>query len=166
MDGGLGPRTSAALRRFQARLGLAVDGIAGAVTLGALRRPPPRSPLGMLVPVGASVGDRFGPRGSWFHSGVDFVASAGAPVGAARSGRVASAWWDPGGYGNLVVIDHGAGVTTWYAHLSRIAVRAGEPVGPGALIGRVGSTGRATGPHLHFEVRVGGAATDPLTAFR
>jgi murein DD-endopeptidase MepM/ murein hydrolase activator NlpD len=116
------------------------------------------------MPVSGAVGDRFGPRGSWFHSGVDLVAPAGTPVHAARSGRVVSAGWDSGGYGNLVVVDDGASVTTWYAHLSSIAVRAGALVGSGAPIGRVGSTGHATGPHLHFELRVGGAATDPLAA--
>jgi murein DD-endopeptidase MepM/ murein hydrolase activator NlpD len=162
MDGGFGPRTQVALRRFQARAGLGADGVAGPVTLHALRRAPPRSPLRMLVPVSAPVGDRFGPRGGWFHSGVDFVAPYGAAVRSTRSGRVVSAGWDAGGYGNLVVIDHGSGVTSWYAHLSAIAVRAGEAVGAGSLVGRVGSTGHATGPHLHWEVRVGGAATNPL----
>jgi murein DD-endopeptidase MepM/ murein hydrolase activator NlpD len=164
MDGGYGPRTRGALERFQARLGLAVDGIAGPASLAALRRPPPRSPLAMAWPVTAPVGDRFGPRGSWFHSGVDLVAPSGTTVRAARAGRVQSAGWDAGGYGRHVVIDHGGGVTSWYAHLSAIAVRPGEAVATGTPIGRVGSTGRATGPHLHFEVRVGGAATDPLAA--
>jgi murein DD-endopeptidase MepM/ murein hydrolase activator NlpD len=164
MDGGYGPRTAAALRRFQARVGLAVDGVAGPATLRALRGRPPRSPLRMLMPVSAAVGDRFGPRGSWFHSGVDLVAPSGTRVHAARSGRVVSAGWNAGGYGKLVVIDHGGGVTSWYAHLSSIGVSAGTAVGAGAPLGRVGSTGHATGPHLHFEIRVGGAATDPLAA--
>jgi murein DD-endopeptidase MepM/ murein hydrolase activator NlpD len=164
MDGGFGPRTAAALRRFQARLGLAVDGVAGAVTLRALRRRPPQSPLRVLTPVAAPVGDRFGPRGNWFHSGVDFVAPQGMAVRSVRAGRVAFAGWNAGGYGNLVVVDHGHGVTSWYAHLSSIGVRAGAVVAAGSRIARVGSTGRSTGPHLHFEIRVQGAATDPLGA--
>ena len=86
----------------------------------------------------------------------------GAAVHAARGGRVAFAGWNSGGYGRLIIIDHGSGVTTWYAHLSRLDVAAGRQVAAGALIGRVGATGYATGPHLHFEVRVRDAATDPL----
>jgi murein DD-endopeptidase MepM/ murein hydrolase activator NlpD len=164
IDGGFGPRSRAALLRYQAWAGLTPDGAAGPGTLASLRLPPPRSPLSMLTPVRAPVGDGFGPRGDWFHSGVDFEAPAGAPVHAARAGRVASAGWNSGGYGRLIVIAHGGGVTSWYAHLSRIDVVAGQPVAAGALIGRVGATGHATGPHLHFEVRVRNAATDPLTA--
>jgi murein DD-endopeptidase MepM/ murein hydrolase activator NlpD len=68
------------------------------------------------------------------------------------------------GYGQLVVLAHGSGVTTWYAHLSRIDVRLGACVAAGAGLGAVGATGRATGPHLHFEVRVRGAAVDPRPA--
>jgi murein DD-endopeptidase MepM/ murein hydrolase activator NlpD len=86
-------------------------------------------------------------------------------VRSVHAGRVAVAGWDPGGYGKLVVVDHGGGLTSWYAHLSSIGVAAGAVVGAGARIGRVGSTGRSTGPHLHLEIRVGGAATDPLGAF-
>ena len=118
----------------------------------------------MLTPVQGAVGDGFGPRGDWFHPGVDFPAAAGTAVHAARGGRVAFAGWNSGGYGRLIIIDHGSGVTSWYAHLSRLDVAAGRQVAAGSLIGRVGATGYATGPHLHFEVRVRDAATDPLTA--
>jgi murein DD-endopeptidase MepM/ murein hydrolase activator NlpD len=76
---------------------------------------------------------------------------------------VTSAGFDDG-YGLLVVLSHAAGVTTWYAHLSRIEVRPGGCVAAGTRLGAVGSTGHATGPHLHFEVRVRGAATDPRLA--
>jgi peptidoglycan hydrolase-like protein with peptidoglycan-binding domain len=164
VDGVLGARTDGALRRFQAWAGLTVDGRAGPGTLSALRRPPPRSPLRLRAPVGGPVGDRFGPRGTWFHTGVDFPAPAGAPVGAAGAGCVTLAGPTSGGYGNLVVLAHGSGVTSWYAHLATIAVRDGACVAPGALVGRVGATGRATGPHLHFEVRLRGAAVDPRSA--
>ena len=105
--------------------------------------------------------DGFGPRGNRFHTGVDFPAGYGVPVVAARSGRVVSAGYDASGYGNLVVISHGAGVTTWYAHLNRIRTGSGAYVGQGARIGDVGATGFSTGPHLHFEVRVRGAAVAP-----
>ena len=77
-----------------------------------------------------------------------------------------SAGWDPGGYGKLVVLSHGVGVTSWYAHLSRIRVRRGACVAAGARIGAVGSTGVSTGPHLHFEVRLRGAAVDPAGSLR
>jgi secretion/DNA translocation related TadE-like protein len=93
------------------------------------------------------------------HTGLDFAAPAGTPVRSAADGRVREAGTD-GRYGNLVKVDHG-GVVTYYAHLSRIAVRAGDVVRQGQQLGTVGSTGNATGPHLHFEVRIGGVARDP-----
>jgi murein DD-endopeptidase MepM/ murein hydrolase activator NlpD len=164
VDGVLGPRAAAALRRFQAWAGLAVDGRAGPATLAALRRPAPRSPLLLRRPLAGPTGDGFGPRGAWFHTGVDFPVPAGTPVGAAGAGCVTFAGWDAGGYGNLVVLAHRLGVTSWYAHLSAIDVRRGACVAAGARVGLVGATGRATGPHLHFEVRVRGAAVDPRTA--
>ncbi len=76
------------------------------------------------------------------------------------------AGWDAGGYGNLVVIEHPRGVRSWYAHLARIAVRPGPAVVAGNTVGSVGSTGISTGPHLHFELRLAGAAIDPRTALR
>src|SRR3954468_7434927 len=164
VDGGFGARTVASLRRFPAGAGLAADGVAGRATRAAHRRRRPRSPLRFALPLGAPVGDYFGPRGDGFHPGLDLVAPFGAGVHAARSGCVVAAGWDPGGYGNLVVLRHSLGMTSWYAHLSRIAVRRGSCVGFGALLGTVGATGRASGPHLHFELRLRGAAVNPLFA--
>jgi murein DD-endopeptidase MepM/ murein hydrolase activator NlpD len=96
-----------------------------------------------------------------FHAGVDFGAPTGSPIYAAESGTVYSAGWR-GGYGNTIVIEHGGGLTTLYAHQSRFAVSAGQQVSRGQVIGYVGSTGQSTGPHLHFEVRVNGATRDPM----
>ena len=163
IDGVLGARSDSALRRYQAWAGLGADGLAGPATLSALRRPPARSPLRFLAPIGGTPTDRFGPRGDTMHTGVDYPAPAGAGVVAAGRGCVQSAGYDAGGYGNLVVIAHRAGMTSWYAHLSRISVRPGQCLVAGNSVGTVGSTGNSTGPHLHFELRVNGAAIDPLS---
>jgi len=98
------------------------------------------------------------------HKGLDFRGDTGTPVHAAGAGVVvhASPWST---YGNIVIIDHGMGVETRYAHLSKIRVRVGDFVAAGALIGNVGATGRVTGPHLHFEVRYFDAPIDPERAF-
>lgn len=95
------------------------------------------------------------------HTGLDFAAPTGTPAHAAASGRVTFAGV-ASGYGNLVRIQHANGIETYYGHLSAISVTAGAQVNPGDLIGRVGSTGNSTGPHLHFEVRLRGTPTDPM----
>jgi murein DD-endopeptidase MepM/ murein hydrolase activator NlpD len=163
-DGRLDGRVADALRRFQAWAGLGADGVAGPATLAALRRPVPVSPMAMRAPVQGPVGDRFGPRGARFHTGLDFPVGFGVPVTAAAGGCVTQAGPTAGGYGRLVVLQHDRGVSTWYAHLSRIGVEPGQCLAAGQQLGRVGSSGRSTGPHLHFEVHVRGAAVDPATA--
>jgi murein DD-endopeptidase MepM/ murein hydrolase activator NlpD len=95
-----------------------------------------------------------------FHEGLDFMAEVGTPIYAAASGIVVSAERQPD-YGNIVKIDHGDGVETRYAHTSRILVKPGQRVEKGQLIAEIGSTGRSTGAHLHFEVRLNGVALDP-----
>jgi murein DD-endopeptidase MepM/ murein hydrolase activator NlpD len=161
VDGGLGGQTDAALRRFQSWAGLTADGLAGPATLSRLRRPPPASPLVFALPVSAAIGDGFGPRDNRFHAGVDFPVASGTRVAAAGRGCVSFAGWSSGGYGNLVVIEHRLGMTSWYAHLARVGISRGTCVVAGTPIGRAGSTGRATGPHLHFETRLRGAAVAP-----
>lgn len=113
----------------------------------------------------------FGPRvhrltrRTSFHHGIDIGAPMGAPVLAAGVGRIVHAGW-LGGYGLAVAIDHGDGRVSLYGHLSAGLVRRGDTVEAGQEIGRVGSTGLSTGPHLHFEWRVDGRAVDPLTFYQ
>jgi hypothetical protein len=99
------------------------------------------------------------------HTGLDFRGSTGDPVRATANGRVESAGVN-GGYGKMIEIDHGNGFSTRYAHLSAIEVKVGQSVRIGQIIGRVGSTGRSTGPHLHYETRIDGEAVDPQKFLR
>jgi murein DD-endopeptidase MepM/ murein hydrolase activator NlpD len=123
------------------------------------------SPSGFILPAGGSITSGFGSRRHPIlgtvrnHAGVDFSGATGNPVWAVQSGVVISAG-RLGGYGNTVIIDHG-GYTTLYAHMSRIRVSSGTRVSQGTRIGDIGSTGLSTGPHLHFEVRIGGVAQNP-----
>jgi len=164
VDGGLGPRSSAALQRFQRRAGLAGDGVAGPATLRRLGAPPPRAPVKLRRPVRAPIGDRYGPRGQGFHAGLDFPAPSGTAVTAAGFGTVTYTGYSPGGWGNFVIIRHRFGMRTLYAHLSTIGVRRGAFVPAGGRLGRVGSSGSATGPHLHWEILLRGANVNPLSA--
>ena len=120
-----------------------------------------------IWPVNGSIGSGFGPRihpisgGSRMHTGVDIGASSGTPIKAADDGVVVMAGPN-GGYGNWTLIDHGGGLATGYGHQSSIGVSRGQRVSRGEVIGRVGSTGASTGPHLHWEVRVNGNPVDPM----
>lgn len=119
----------------------------------------------------AAVTSNFGYRrhpisgGHKLHAGIDLSAPTGTPVYATALGVVGTAGWQ-GGYGLLIQLSHAENHSTRYGHLSRIAVRPGQIVEPGQLIGYVGSTGRSTGPHLHYEVRINGAAIDPVPYMR
>jgi murein DD-endopeptidase MepM/ murein hydrolase activator NlpD len=121
----------------------------------------------MIYPAGGGITSGFGTRVHpilgyrRFHSGIDFGASYGSTIRAADSGTVIFAGWY-GGYGNAVIIDHGGGLTTLYAHASRLYVREGQSVQQGQSVAAVGSTGLSTGPHLHFEVRRNGNPVNPM----
>jgi murein DD-endopeptidase MepM/ murein hydrolase activator NlpD len=171
VDGVFGPGTYNALTSFQSAAGLGVDGIAGPQTIASLRGRSTSSsqtvPVGdvrFYRPVQGPIGDGFGaPRaGGRRHAGVDFPVPSGTLVQAAGVGTTVFAGYNSGGYGNLVVIQHRLGYTTWYAHLSRITSWVGENVSGGTRIGYVGSTGHSTGPHLHFEVRRYNTPLDPM----
>lgn len=165
-DGRMGEHTVAALRRFQRFAALPLSGQAGQRTLAALAVPPPQAPAGVLYwPVEADISSYFGPRGRGFHPGIDLAVGSGTPVKAAAAGEVVFA--GPGaGYGLLVEVAHEGGLVSLYAHLSRIEVVVGARVETGGQVGLSGATGNVTGPHLHFELRLRGAAVDPLPALR
>ncbi|MGH3084073.1 MAG: peptidoglycan DD-metalloendopeptidase family protein [Gaiellaceae bacterium] len=162
-DGVFGTSLDRALRGFQLWAGLAVDAVAGRSVVAALRAPLATCPIRLDAPVAGPYTDLFGPRGRRFHAGIDYPGARGTPVTAAAAGRVIFAGWSVGGWGRLVTIEHSSGTRTLYAHLSRVGVRPGQRVEVGQRIGRLGASGQATGPHLHFEVQLRGAAVDPLT---
>ncbi|MDR1193814.1 MAG: peptidoglycan DD-metalloendopeptidase family protein [Peptococcaceae bacterium] len=112
-------------------------------------------------PIRGAINSPFGPRSRGFHSGIDIQADTGDPVYSAKEGKVVQASYS-GGYGNCVTIDHGDGLATMYAHLSQMNVAVGQEVGRQELVGLAGTTGRTTGPHLHFEVRVNGSPNNPV----
>jgi murein DD-endopeptidase MepM/ murein hydrolase activator NlpD len=119
------------------------------------------SSSGFIWPVHGVVTSGYGWRWGRMHEGIDIAVSSGTSVVAAASGTVIVAGW-MGGYGNLVVVDHGNGIATAYGHNNTVTVGVGQAVAQGQLIAYSGSTGHSTGPHVHFEVRVNGAAVDPF----
>jgi peptidoglycan hydrolase-like protein with peptidoglycan-binding domain len=163
IDGAFGNHSVRALKKFEAWAHLPVDGVAGPAVLAALRKPAPTCPIPLRAPLQTTYTDVFGPRGDRFHTGVDYPAATGTPVAAAAPGRVTWAGDPGGGWGMLVTVAHTHGVRTMYAHLSQALVRVGQHVSTGQTIGAVGATGHASGPHVHFEVRLRGAAVDPFT---
>jgi murein DD-endopeptidase MepM/ murein hydrolase activator NlpD len=127
-----------------------------------------RATVPSIWPVSGELTDGFGgrrnPFGGWgseFHTGQDIATLWGTPVMAAAQGTVIFAGWQ-NGYGQIVIIDHGNGLTTRYGHLSGIDVEVGQQLARGEQLGRVGSTGRSTGPHLHYEVRINDEPVNPL----
>jgi len=125
---------------------------------------PSDKPVKMDVSFTSGFGVRSDPfhAGAAMHPGIDLAGSYGTPIYATADGTVLRAGWNSGGYGNLVEIDHGRGITTRYGHMSAILVHAGDHVTRGQQVGRMGSTGRSTGNHLHYEVRIDGRAVNPI----
>jgi murein DD-endopeptidase MepM/ murein hydrolase activator NlpD len=146
-----------------------LQAVSDAIAAQLRRNPSEGSPAGAcdFRPTPGAIVSGFGTRtnpiggGTGFHAGVDIAVSSGTPIRACRSGTVIIAGWQ-GGYGNTVVVDHGGGMATLYAHQSRLATSAGAKVLAGEVIGYVGSTGNSTGPHLHFEVRIAGNPVNPV----
>lgn len=134
--------------------------------LDAMKQEARRYPIANPAP-GVSVSSGFGIRRDpllgtpAMHAGIDFRGAVGSPARATAKGTVVKAGWN-GGYGRMVEIDHGDGFTTRYAHLSKVLVNIGDKVDVGDVVGKVGSSGRSTGPHLHYEVRKNGGAVDPV----
>lgn len=129
--------------------------------------PPPSQPeiasggWNLVWPVQGVISSNFGPRRGKQHSGLDIAAPKGTPIKAARAGTVVTTGW-LGGYGQTVILEHSDKTVTLYAHASKILVRKGQKVKQGEMIARVGSTGRSTGPHVHFEVIVNSRPRDPI----
>ncbi|WP_436641207.1 M23 family metallopeptidase [Microbaculum sp. FT89] len=149
-----------------------IDRISGKLErLDALRahvgRLPVRPPLTGAIEYTSSFGTRLDPflKRPALHTGLDFRASTGTPVLATAGGRVTVAGYS-GGYGRMVEIDHGDGYTTRYAHMSRVKVEVGDVIPSGTVVGLAGSSGRSTGPHLHYETRVYGQAKNPMPFIR
>ena len=114
----------------------------------------------LVKPVNGTITSRFGRRSGGIHTGLDIANSSGTPIKAVAGGTVIYSGYK-GSYGRMIVIDHGNGVQTYYAHCSKLYVSSGTYVNQGQLIAAVGSTGNSSGPHLHLEIRVNGVAKNP-----
>lgn len=161
-----GPRSGA--ERFEAGILRAEQTLESAQrTRAVMQALPLGRPMAERYDMTSGYGTRLDPftRSPALHSGLDFRAPTGTPVRAVAAGKIIEAG-PSGGYGRMVEIDHGFGITTRYAHLSSIAVSEGDKIEKGAVLGHVGSTGRSTGPHLHYEVRLDDDATDPMRFVR
>ena len=151
---GLAGRSQKLAERIRAAQGLP-PAPSGTVAVGA------PSAAGLVWPVNGTITSGFGMRWGRMHEGIDIAGAGGTAIAAAAAGTVIVAGW-VGGYGNMVVIDHGGGISTGYGHMSSLAVSVGQTVGQGTVVGGMGTTGHSTGVHLHFEVRVNGTAVNPL----
>ncbi|HYI46408.1 MAG TPA: peptidoglycan DD-metalloendopeptidase family protein [Actinomycetota bacterium] len=116
---------------------------------------------GFIWPLNGAINSYYGPRWGRMHTGIDIDGVTGDPIVASKEGQVILAQYYSG-YGNAVIVDHGGGVTTLYAHLSKFEVSSGQSIPQGQIVGLVGCTGSCTGDHLHFEVRINGNPVDPL----
>jgi murein DD-endopeptidase MepM/ murein hydrolase activator NlpD len=160
-DGKGGPFESAASSTFKSlfdswkKLDQLQDGIIAV---------PSDKPVKTDVEFTSGFGTRSDPfrAGAAFHPGIDLAGTYGTPIYATADGTVIHAGWNNGGYGNLVEIDHGRGISTRYGHMSAILVHEGDHITRGQQVGRMGSTGRSTGNHLHYEVRIDGRAVNPI----
>jgi murein DD-endopeptidase MepM/ murein hydrolase activator NlpD len=132
-------------------------------TLPPAQAPPILSTsVSFIWPVAGTLWGGFGPRWGSFHKGIDIGASYGTPIVAAAAGQIVLSTYSDNGYGSYVIVRHGDGSQTLYAHMSERYVTLGQFVSQGETIGAVGCTGWCTGNHVHFEVHIGGAATDPI----
>lgn len=164
---GLDQRVEPVVRAQVAR-GARLAAVAAALTTPPPPLPPPPPPPSAVTtrgafrwPAGGAVTSPFGPRWGRRHTGLDIDGVTGAPVTSAKEGIVKQAGWN-NAYGLSVTVDHGGGITTLYAHLSKVDVRVGGSVGAGTYLGALGATGQVTGDHLHFEVLQGGEQKDPM----
>lgn len=143
-------------QKLQEQIAEATGGVA--LPAGPIGDP---SAAGLIWPLDGPITSGYGYRWGSLHEGIDIAVPIGTPIRAAAAGTVIIAAYT-GGYGNYTCIDHGGGLSTCYGHQSGYAVSVGDSVGQGDIIGYSGNTGHSTGPHLHFEVRINGASTDPL----
>lgn len=138
-----------------------VDKVKPIVTTKTISRGGSIPILSGSIPVNGRISSTFGPRWGKQHKGIDIAAPTGTDVFAFMDGKVTFSGWNAGGYGNLVIIDHGNGLQSYYAHNSKLFIKKGETISKGTHIADVGNTGNSTGPHSHFEVRTNGTPVNP-----